>query len=80
MECEWNVQKRSSEGTTTTARETWRARCEDGCFIKTQTLAGDLMTQVLTHAKKSRVRNVRRFGAVFTREVKNTAPKKSEIS
>ena len=32
LEWEWNVQKRSSEGTTTTAHETWRARCEDDCF------------------------------------------------
>ena len=55
LECGWTVQKRSSKGTTTTARETWRARCEDGCFIKTQPLTADLMTQVLSHARKIHV-------------------------
>ena len=33
-----NVQKTSSKGTTMTARATWRARCEDGYFIKTHKL------------------------------------------
>ena len=46
------MQKRSNKGTTTTARETWRARCEDGCAVKTQTLTVDLMTQVLSHTRK----------------------------
>ena len=55
LECEWNVQKRSSKGTTTTAHETWRARCEDGCLVETQTLTAGLMTQVLSHARKIHV-------------------------
>ena len=56
LECGWNVQKRSSKGTTTTARETWRARCEDGCFVETQTLTADLMNQVLSQSRKNHVR------------------------
>ena len=51
------MQNTSSMGTKTTARETWRARCEDDCFVQTLTLTADLMTQVLSHTtKKSRVR------------------------
>ena len=34
LECEWNVQKRSSKGTTTTAHVTWRAFCEDDYFVR----------------------------------------------
>ena len=55
-----------------TARATLRARCEDGCFNKTQTLTADLMTQVLSQNGSARkftcaeVRNVRRCGVVFT--------------
>ena len=33
-ECDCNVQKRSSKGVTTTAHETWRARCEDDCIMR----------------------------------------------
>ena len=55
LECEWNVQKRSSKGTTTTARQTCRDRCEDGGFVKTQNHTSDLMTQVLSHTRKNHV-------------------------
>ena len=54
LECEWNEQKKSSKGTTTTAHETWRVRCEDGCFVETQALTAGLMTQ--SREKNSRER------------------------
>ena len=52
MECAEEVKKKINKD----ARETWRARCEDGCFVKTHTLTADLMTQVfLSHARKIHV-------------------------
>ena len=78
--CEWNnkevwigvrveCEDEAKSRTTTTARETRRARCEEGCLVETQTLTADLMTQVLSQTRKitySEVQNVRRFGVVFT--------------
>ena len=52
-----------------TARATWRGRCEEGYFVKTQTHPADLMTLVLSHARKftwAEVRNVRMCGVGFT--------------
>ena len=65
VECAEDVIK----GTTMTARATCRGRCEEGYFIKTQTLPADLMTLVLSHARKftcAEVRNVRTCGVGFT--------------
>ena len=47
------MQKKSNKGTTSTARETLRAKCEDGCFVETQTLTADLMTQTLSPREKN---------------------------
>ena len=52
-----------------TARATWRGRCEESYVVKTQTLPADLMTLVLSHARKftcAEVRNVRMCGVGFT--------------
>ena len=50
------------------AGEQRRAGCEDDCFVERQSLTADLMTQVLSHARKftcAVVLNVRGFGEVF---------------
>ena len=54
LKCEWSERKRSSKAATTTAHGTWRARCEDD-ISATQLLPVDLMTQVLSHARKNHV-------------------------
>ena len=68
------MQRRSSKGTTMTARETWRARCEDGCFIKTQTLTADLTTQVLGHTRKIHVCGSAECAQVWCGAYKDSSP------
>ena len=64
LECEWNVQKRSSKTTTTTAHESWRARCEDDCFVTHRHKLEPWDTREnLTCVE---VLNVRGVGVVFT--------------
>ena len=65
-------QRSSKAGTTTTAHETWRARCEDDYLARHKMFPVDLMTQVLSHARKitcAEVRRVRGIGVVFTLHV-----------